>query len=60
MSPDMHLSVLYLILVAKFCLHILEAIGIDIQEEFLFDFSVKKIYYLTEASSVLLLCFNGD
>lgn len=43
-------------LVAKFGLHILEAIGIDVQVEFLFDFAVKKIYYLTEACSVF--CFS--
>lgn len=52
-----------MIKVAKFGSHFQESTGIDIQNgrsQILFDFSLKKIHYLTETGSVLLFCFNGD
>jgi len=56
----MHLSILFLICVTKFGSHFLDDIGINVQDEFLFLFSVESIYYSTEACFALLLCFNGD
>jgi hypothetical protein len=63
MPHQRKLPVLIMIKVAKFGSHFQESTGIDIQNgrsQILFDFSLKKIHYLTETGSVLLFCFNGD